>query len=185
MRYLCAGGFTLLEVLISLLVLALGVLGVLALLFSSMRVARQVDAESVALHLAIDIADQLRGRANTTVLAQFDYDAASSAPVPAGSSTRCYGPSGTCNGNQLATFMSDEWRAWITERLPTGRVRICRDSTPWQAGTKTWRWECDAGTTVSAPLWIKLGWQAPATLAGDNGISNGMSNGPQLVLHVE
>ena len=58
MRLSCPGGFTLLEVLISLFVLALGVLGVLALLLSSMRVAQQVDAESVALHLAIDIADQ-------------------------------------------------------------------------------------------------------------------------------
>ncbi len=171
----------LIEVLVSLLVLALGVLGVLALLLSSMRVAQQVDAESVALHLAIDIADQLRGRASTTVLTQFDYDAASSASVSAVSSTPCYGSSGACNGNQLAAFMVDEWRAWITARLPTGRVRICRDTTPWQVSTKTWRWECDAGATASAPLWIKLGWQARATFAGDND----MRNGPQLVLHVD
>ncbi|MFT5589969.1 MAG: type IV pilus assembly protein PilV [Bradyrhizobium sp.] len=171
----------LIEVLVSLLVLALGVLGLLALLFSSMRVARQVDAESVALHLAIDIADQLRGRASTTALAQFDFDAASSAGVSAVSSTRCYGSSGACNDNQLAAFMVDEWRSWMTARLPAGRLRICRDTTPWQVSSKTWRWECDAGASASAPLWIKLGWQARATFAGDNDISNG----PKLVLHAD
>jgi type IV pilus assembly protein PilV len=49
MRRSCTAGFSLLEVLISLLVLTFGVLGVLASLFVSMRVAQQVDAESVAL----------------------------------------------------------------------------------------------------------------------------------------
>jgi type IV pilus assembly protein PilV len=181
MRRSCTAGFSLLEVLISLLVLTFGVLGVLASLFVSMRVAQQVDAESVALQLALDIADQLRSRASVTALAQFDYDAASVSSVSAVSSTRCYGPSVTCNADQLASFMANEWRAWIAARLPTGRVRICRDTTPWQLTTKTWRWECDAAATTSAPLWIKLGWQARATFAG----TNLMHDGPQLVLHVD
>ncbi|MFT5532101.1 MAG: type IV pilus assembly protein PilV [Burkholderiaceae bacterium] len=182
MRLTCTGGFTLLEVLISLLVLAFGVLGVLTLLLFSVRVAQQVDAESVALHLANEIADQLRGRASTTALAQFDYDAAlSPASTSAASSDRCYGLFDACNTNQLATFMADEWRARIKTRLPTGRVRICRDAAPWQMGTNSPRWECDAGTTASAPLWIKIGWQGRSSFGDDRSISNG----PQLVLHVD
>ena len=114
-------------------------------------------------------------------LAQFDYDAAAPATFSPSSSTPCYGSSGTCDADELAAFLFDEWRARIAARLPTGRVRICRDTTPWQVGTRAWRWECDAGATSSAPLWIKLGWQARATFAGDNA----SSNGPQLVLHVD
>lgn len=182
MRPSCTGGFTLFDVLIALLVLALGVLGVLALLLSTVRVAQQVDAESVALHLASDIADQLRGGASANVLTQFDYDAASPATVPVVPSTRCYGPSATCTTNQLAVFMQEEWRARIRSRLPTGRVRICRDATPWQVGANSLRWECDTGTTTSAPLWIKLGWQARPTFAGDSRTS---TSRPQLVLNVD
>ncbi|EGF33059.1 putative type-4 fimbrial biogenesis pilv-related transmembrane protein [Oxalobacteraceae bacterium IMCC9480] len=165
------------EVLIALLVLALGVLGVLALLLSSVRVAQQVDAESVALQLASDMADQLRGRSNIMALAQFDYDAATSSPQSGGPATPCYGLAGTCTATQLAASLRDEWSARIKARLPAGRVRICRDTTPWQLGANALRWECDAGSASNASLWIKLGWQDRRGLAD--------SSVPQLVMHVE
>lgn len=184
MRPSCPDGFTFIDVLISLLVLVLGVLGVLALLLSSVRVAQQVDAESVALQLASDMADQLRGDSSAILLMQFDYDAASATTSSVLPSMRCYGPSDACTTGQLATFMLDEWRARIKSRLPAGRVRICRDATPWQLGSNALRWECNAGaTTAVAPLWIKLGWQARSTLGGDDRTNS--NNGPQLVLHVD
>ncbi|MEB0137382.1 type IV pilus modification protein PilV [Actimicrobium sp. CCC2.4] len=177
MRSSCIGGFTLLEVLIALLVLALGVLGVLALLLSSVRVAQQVDAESVALQLASDMADQLRGRSNIMALAQFDYDTVTSSPVSGMPATTCFGLAGACTATQLVASLRDEWSARIKARLPAGRVRICRDTTPWQTGVNALRWECDAGPALNAPLWIKLGWQDRGGFAG--------ASVPQLVMHVE
>lgn len=180
MRLSRTDGHTLLEVLISLAVLSLGVLGVLALLLSTLRVAQHVNAESVALHLASDMADQLRANGSAIAPVQFDYDAATSSVVPESSPANCYGLAGACSTAQLAALVLDEWRALIKTRLPGGRVRICRDTAPWQSGTNALRWECNPGSMANAPLWIKLGWQDHPALASGAG-----STVPQLVLHVE
>ncbi|GAA4031412.1 type IV pilus modification protein PilV [Actimicrobium antarcticum] len=180
MQRLTPGGFSLLEVLISVVVVSLGVLGVLALLLTTMRAAQNADAESVAFSLGTELAEQLRGDASlVSLMARFDYDAAApdSANSADSAAVSCYGLAASCSTAQLALFNMEDWKARIKARLPAGRVRICRDTTPWQESIKALRWDCDANGVSSAPLWIKLGWQD--RMAGSN------SSAPMLALHAD
>ncbi len=55
-------GFSLMEILISLLILSLGILGTIKMQVNTMQVARQTTYYSDAVQLATEMADQLRAR---------------------------------------------------------------------------------------------------------------------------
>lgn len=157
-RFATPSGFTLLEVLIALLLLALGLVGSAAMQLVALRVGQQGQLLSQASYVAASLAERMRANASaarepaaSNPYLMF-YDAASGAePMPP--ATLCYGAH--CDSAQLAQFelYQAQWQVW--RLLPGGRLRICRDAHP-AAGGKL-RWDCDASAT--APLVIKLGWQ--------------------------
>lgn len=151
-------GFTLLEVLIALLLLALGLVGSAAMQLVAMRVGQHGQLLSQASYVATTLAEHMRANASaardpsaTNPYLMF-YDAASGAePVPP--AALCYGT--PCDSAQLAQFelYQAQWQVW--RLFPAGRLRICRDAHPAAGGRL--RWDCDA--SVTAPLVIKLGWR--------------------------
>lgn len=151
-------GFTLLEVLIALLLLALGLVGSAAMQLVAMRVGQQGQLLSQASYVAASLAEHMRANASaardpsaTNPYLMF-YDAASGAePMPP--AALCYDT--RCDSAQLAQFelYRVQWQVW--RQLPGGRLRICHDAHPAAGGRL--RWDCDA--RVSAPLVIKLGWR--------------------------
>src|SRR5437870_761773 len=72
-----AHGFTLIEVLVALLVLALGVLGAAAMQLAALRTRQETQWLQAASSLAADFAGRLRANAAQAdaVYAGFDYDA--------------------------------------------------------------------------------------------------------------
>lgn len=179
-------GFSLVEVLIALLVLAVGVLGMLALQLHTTRITRDIAAQSLALRLSGDIAETMRGAAASPemlqVFEQFDYTATDTLPT-AGSGPTCIGPTSSCAPTQMAASEMRDWQQRIAQ-LPGGRLRICRDATPWQAAAQANRWDCDgaaASNRALVPLWIKAGWRS----ASVNPLKPSTDNpAPQLVLPV-
>ena len=177
-------GFSLVEVLIALLILALGVLGMLALQLHTTRVTRNIAAQSLALQLSADIAETVRGSAKSVemmrVFEQFDL-AANDAAISAASSTTCLGTDRICTPAQMAASEIHDWQQRL-QQLPGGRLRICRDATPWRESEQANRWECDATATANpalVPLWIKVGWRdASANLS----MVSAAQSAPQLVL---
>lgn len=156
-------GFSLIEILIALVVLAVGLLGTLALQLATLRTSRVTGDEASALQIATEIAEQLRNHARSpeivTMYAQVALSATLTFDEGAGS-VSCFGSEANCNSVELAAFDIQQWKALIRNRLPGGRLRICRDAQPWQLSTRSMQWACSDSANAKDPLWIKLGWRA-------------------------
>lgn len=159
-------GFSLTEVLVSILVLSVGVIGVAGMQLTALRTSQQSAFQSAAVQLASEMADRIR--TNDSQMNQSDGDNPflavnyqSSGGNPEAPSKLCY--VGQCNGDELAKFDIYEWEKRVQSLLPGGRALICRDSTPWDAAKGALTWECNAGTGSATSLVIKLGWQAKGT----------------------
>lgn len=146
-------GFTLPEVLVALLVMALGVLGAGAMQLTALRVRQESQWLTSSSRLAADFAARLRANAAQAdaVYAGFEYDAQRE-PVPDPAFACGAAP---CDSAQLARADLAELKQQVAQALPTGRVRICRDRQMWQGGRLRWPCTGDAG----APLVIKIGWR--------------------------
>lgn len=159
LRFCHTGGFSLVEVMVSVLVLAVGVLGAAAMQLGALRTSQQSGLHTSALHLASDLADRIRVNIdqmglddglNPFIGAEFD----GTEPDPA-AATFCYAM--PCDGADLAAFDMYEWQRRLATSLPGARAVICRDSSPWDDDRRAYRWTCDdaAGSAVV----IKIGWQ--------------------------
>jgi type IV pilus assembly protein PilV len=153
MHFRLAQGFTLPEVLVALVVLALGVLGAGAMQMTAQRVRQESQWLSASARLAADFAGRVRANAAQAdaVYAGFEYDARfEPAPDP---SFAC--GASACDSTQLAQADLAELKQQVAHALPSGRVRICRDRHMWQGGRL--HWPCEGG--ADAPLVIKVGWR--------------------------
>ena len=117
-------GFTLIEVLVSVLVLAIGLLGLASLQANSMKHNHNAYLRSQATVLAYDIIDRMR--ANISTAEAGNYDTAGS-DTPSGS-TNCQ--TGSCSATDMATFDINQWkcsvRAWTA--TDTDYVSVCGSS---------------------------------------------------------
>lgn len=153
-------GFSLIEVMVSILVLAVGVIGAAGMQLSAMRTSQQSGLHTTALQLAAEMADRMR--ANDSQMRRpdednpflaLDYSAAKGqATAP---SMLCY--SQTCDGDELAEFDLYEWKRRLHAALPAGRAVICRDRAPWDGAAGSLTWDCD-GAGEDGALVIKVGW---------------------------
>jgi type IV pilus assembly protein PilV len=154
-----AGGFTLVEVLVAVLLLAVGLLGALGTQVAALRTRQESQLMSRGVHLASDLAERMRANAAQMRLAdasnpylQFRYVAGAEAP-PA--PTACYG-AGRCDSAQLARFDLADTAAALHAGFPGGRIAVCRDAAIWDDGGRALTWDC--ASVAGAPVVIKLGW---------------------------
>ncbi|NRR31356.1 type IV pilus modification protein PilV [Oxalobacteraceae bacterium] len=161
MRPVCATGFSLVEVLIAIVVLALGIVGGAAMQLTALQTRHQSLLLSQAMHMAAGMADSMRANAPAMRAAGganpylgWRYDALAD-PDPAPPSPLCLG-AGACASAELAEFDLYELKRQVSEALPAGRAVICRDSNPFQGGHLRWQCQGDA----AAPVVIKVGWRA-------------------------
>jgi type IV pilus assembly protein PilV len=156
----CAG-FTLLEVLVALFVVALGVAGAAAVQTLAVRAAGEAARLSDGVQLASSLAQRMR--ANPVAMAlpdavnpylQVDLSPGAAPAAP----SSCYGDA-DCSPAQLADADLGETAAALAGRFPGGRLRVCRDDqAPDAAGLM--RWSCSG--EPGAPVIIKLGWRGEA-----------------------
>ena len=170
-----AGGFTLLEVLVAVFVLAVGVLGAAATQLAALRTRHQSSLMSNGVQLASALADSMRAnrapmRAGDTgnPYLQLHYDAASDgAPAPG---PQCL-PGAGCSPLQLADAELYQLKQSLHAAFPGGRVVVCRDSQVWDAARGALRWAC--GGAHQAPIVIKIGWRGKETDGSDAHDRNG------------
>jgi type IV pilus assembly protein PilV len=119
-----ARGFTLIEVLVSLLVLAIGVLGVATLQLSTYRQLQTSNNYAIAALLGGDMADRMMANSAESLLGSYVHDAAPTSP-PDCSAT-------TCNSSQRADYDMARWQAqlagnadvWGGAGLPSGSGEV-------------------------------------------------------------
>lgn len=124
-----SSGFTLVEVLVAMIVLAIGVLGVAGLQATGLRSSYSASLRSQATMLAYEMTDRLR--ANLAGYRDNDYN------NTIGVDSYCVWHGHTtavCSPRQMAQHDVFEWRQTLAEELPQGVGVVCLDSTPNDGG---------------------------------------------------
>jgi type IV pilus assembly protein PilV len=148
-----ARGFTLLEILIAVVVLALGIIGGVALQMAALRARHQALLLSQASQMAATLAEHMRANpAQTDLYLTLNYDAYTE-PTPSVPPALCHGDA--CASAQLALADMYEAKQQVRLGMPAGRVLVCRDAGVWSGGTL--RWGCSGGAV--APVVVKVGWR--------------------------
>ena len=139
-------GFTLVEALVSLVVLSIGLLGIAALYLDSLRAGRTAIYRTQAVNLAADLADRVRANrgAGVAYIAAF-------ADAPTAVAT-CDTTAGCLPADLAATDLT-RWKSAIAQQLPGGEGEV--DVTaPAVAG--------DPATYVVTIRWVEVGQDIPA-----------------------
>ena len=151
-------GFSLIEVLISVFILAVGLLGAASLQMRSLQQEQSAYFRSQATLMAYDMADRMRS--NTSGLASGFYDEPTAADNNCSLlSATSVGAVTACTPQQMARNDMYEWAGNgttinnIANILPNGSAIVCLDSTP-EDGTAISN-ACDGIGSVYA---IKIWW---------------------------
>jgi type IV pilus assembly protein PilV len=160
-------GFSLIEVLVTIIVLSIGMLGAAGMQAASLQANTQTRYQVIAATLAGELAEAMRGNHH---IAQKPLAAANPYLIDYSSGTLAQ-PAidcqvAACSGNTDADRLSNaqwqvhEWMTRVQSDLPAPRVRICFDSAPFDS-TGQARWDCDnTGDLVVAKLaWTRINTQ--------------------------
>ena len=133
------------EVLITMVILAIGLLGVTGLQLTSLRANQISQFRTQATWLAYDLSDRMRANMEGVDAGAYDN------PAPTAVDT-CLTVDG-CSTDEMAQNDAFEWIAAVQSALPQGAGTVCIDSTP-NDGTPAAP-ACDGGGSVYA---IKIWW---------------------------
>jgi type IV pilus assembly protein PilV len=154
-----ARGFTMLEVLISIVVIAFGLLGIAGLQAFAIKNNHSASLRITATSMANDMIDRMK--ANYIAVMNGDYNKPNSADYGTAVAS-CLTTAG-CTSQQLAQNDLNEWSQRLAASLPNGRGVVCLDSTP-HDGTTVAAPECDnTGTTMYV---VKIWWIDDRTASG-------------------
>ncbi|WP_208514092.1 type IV pilus modification protein PilV [Variovorax paradoxus] len=155
-----AAGFSLVEVLVSIALLSLGLLGAAAMLLHAVRASGEAANFGAALNLVRELSEKTRlnravsGRrdaANGYLVAQWT---AGSAAGEAGV-TDCAAAGAACRPEDLARWDMQAWKRRAAKALPGARITVCFDGNPWNDAAGAHAWDCEADGPL---LVVKLGW---------------------------
>ena len=166
-RRAAAVGMTLIEVLVALVIFALGMLGAGGLMLASLRSGQFSRNASMATSLARDYSDIMQMIPPTVIATAggatntFTIDTASPPALPA---QRC--KTGDCTPTEMINMAVWDWSRRVISSLPGGRAVICKDTEPREtsgAAAGLYRWECnDTGDLMV----VKFGWEAKTGPSG-------------------
>jgi type IV pilus assembly protein PilV len=160
-----ASGFSLVEVLVSIVVLSFGLLGMVGMQAASLQSNREARLQSSAVVLVRELAETIRGNKVEGIKSSPNnpYLGSFSSPMTATTASYCLNVATTttaCTGTaDIANAQMTEWLARVNAELPGARVAICFDSTPFDSNGLP-RWACDAAGGVMV---IKIGWTRGST----------------------
>ena len=145
-----------LEVLISIVIIAFGLLGVAGLQAFALKNNNSASLRTTATILAADMMERMR----TNHLGLADYNKTSLADYENAVAT-CLAVGGACSPSQLASNDLAEWQDRVGAALPNGVGIVCLDTTP-EDGTSAAAPACDGaggGLAGGQATWvIKIWW---------------------------
>jgi type IV pilus assembly protein PilV len=142
-----ARGFSMIEVLVTLLIISLALLGTAGLQAYSMRMNQAGQFRTLAVFLVADLAERIEANKPAAVSGLYVV-AESSAPVAA--NAVCL--NGACDASTLAGFDLAQWQNIVSTRLPQSSWQVCVDANRDSV--------CDAGVVPSNPInyLIRISW---------------------------
>ena len=117
-------GFSMIEILITLVILSIGLLGIAGLQLTGLQSNRSAYYRSQATVIAYDMIDRMR--TNVDGVSANDYDNANTANLP--SDPNCINSSSGCSAASLADNDIREWADDITSILPSGSGTITNNA---------------------------------------------------------
>ena len=157
-RQACTG-FSLVEVLVSIVVLSIGLLGAIGMLLAAVRTGKEAATFAAAVNLARDLSEKVRmnpgvaarnDAANAYLVADWTADAGTGG-APGG----CAPAGAACDPESLAAWDMSEWKRRVAKALPGARLSVCFDDEPWSASAGEYAWPCSqSGRNVV----VKFGW---------------------------
>lgn len=105
------GGFGLIEVLVSLLILGVGILGMIGLQLNALQYNQTASFRSHATFLAYDIADRMRANAPAALAGSYSIGLTDSAP----------------SGSGIASTDLREWKTAMATQLPVGNGSVSKN----------------------------------------------------------
>jgi len=164
-------GFTMLEVLIAILVLAIGLLGLAALQSVSLKNGQSAYYRSIASQLAYDMSDRMRG--NMTAVYANNYNRSGITTDYSTAVAACATVAG-CNAAELAQNDAYEWQQLVQTLLPGGEAIVCIDGDGnTDDGTSAASHGCTAtvpGSMNERPLHaVKIWWNDDRSAANAGG----------------
>lgn len=117
-------GVTLIEVLVALVIVAVGLLGLAGLQVRGLSIQKDAHGRAIATQLALDLADRMRANrvpATLTPPADYAFTATYLSAIPT-ASTDC--AAGVCNEAQQAQFDVARWVARVNQTLPGGWAHV-------------------------------------------------------------
>jgi len=167
-------GFTMVEVLVAVLLLAVGLVGALAMQAHAMRTRQESALQTEALQAAATLADRVRANAaQSSAYLGFEFDAAVAGHLP-DARPACAGV--PCDPAAIARLELDEFRQHLAAALPLARAVICRDSRVASGGQ--FQWPCSG--EADAPVVIKIGWRSRRP----DGATAAVATSPGIVLPI-
>jgi type IV pilus assembly protein PilV len=139
-------GDTMIEVLVTIIIIAVGVLGTAALQVTTLKNLSSSHSASVAAIVAHDFAERMRANPAAALAGNYNHDSA-----PTTYETNCV--SGPCDVANLAKYDKETWWTQLTAVLPSGSGEV----EPLVAGSNifvlTVRWDEDrsGSTGVACP----------------------------------
>lgn len=151
-------GFTLIEILVSIVIIAIGLLGLSKLQLTSLRYNQNAYQRSIATQLAYDISNRMRANTQGVELGSYNLPTAQqkSACLTAAGCTPA-----EMAGNDVYEWLSASNPTSVVNQLPDASATVCIDSTPEDGDTadpacdglgsqhaiKIWWSDDDGGTT--------------------------------------
>nr|WP_315247398.1 type IV pilus modification protein PilV [uncultured Albidiferax sp.] len=182
-------GFSLLEVLISIIILSFGLLGMVGLQATALQSNREAKAQSVGISLARELAEMMRSNKDIALLTTGNpyLGDFATAPLKIAAPSYCLNTSNTSPActttTDIASAQMTEWLTRVESQLPGARVRVCIDSAPFVTSTGLPQWTCN--NTAGAATVIKIGWTQGSTnraLTGSSAIERASDTGSRPVI---
>jgi type IV pilus assembly protein PilV len=159
-------GFSLIEVLISIVVLSFGVLGMVGMQAAALQANREARLQAAATVLGRELGEMMRANkaiATLTTSATNPYLGSFSTPLAATAPSYCLnvatGTTACANETEIASAQMTEWLTRVDNELPGARVDTCFDSAPFDAAGLP-RWTCD---NIGDVIVVKIGWTRGST----------------------
>jgi type IV pilus assembly protein PilV len=111
------GGFTMLEILITLFLLTLWLLGSAGVQSASLQFNKAAQFRTQAVYFATDIAERMQSNKTGATAGSYAYGGSSTTTPPDCTTS-------TCSPDQLAAFDLGEWSGRVTAALPGASVTV-------------------------------------------------------------
>lgn len=139
-------GFSLIEVLITVVILSIGLLGIAGLQATALKNNHSAYLRTQATLLSYDMGDRMRANRNAVVNNLYN--------IPTETSNAACLTTAGCSASAMAQNDAYEWQTEIAALLPEGEGIVCLDSSP-DDGVDSSSPACSGGGTTYA---IKIWW---------------------------